>query len=239
MDMRLKTWLLAAALMAGPVAAHADTISFSDNFDNGANAAWSNAPGAGSWTAAGGVYNAQIPNNNPATYSGLPFVFDGSSLTLDVDVNALADGGIWINSDGTNQNGILLVLGGDGYGPNNGSQGGTAIYWHVVQNGGFSSALQRVTGVFTPGQDYHLTVTATGNLYQAFVNGSTTAATTLTDSTFTGGRVGLYDEWGPMTFDNFSVTGSAAVPEPGTWALMILGFGGAGAALRRRRTATA
>jgi len=34
--------------------------------------------------------------------------------------------------------------------------------------------------------------------------------------------------------DNFTI-GTAAVPEPGTWALMILGFGGAGAALRRRR----
>lgn len=31
----------------------------------------------------------------------------------------------------------------------------------------------------------------------------------------------------------------AAVPEPGAWALMILGFGGAGAMLRRRRTALA
>jgi len=31
----------------------------------------------------------------------------------------------------------------------------------------------------------------------------------------------------------------AAVPEPGTWALMLLGFGGAGAALRSRRKALA
>ncbi|MCW5760254.1 MAG: PEP-CTERM sorting domain-containing protein, partial [Phenylobacterium sp.] len=32
---------------------------------------------------------------------------------------------------------------------------------------------------------------------------------------------------------NFTVS-TAGVPEPGTWALMILGFGGAGAMLRRR-----
>ncbi|HKP79264.1 MAG TPA: PEPxxWA-CTERM sorting domain-containing protein [Phenylobacterium sp.] len=35
--------------------------------------------------------------------------------------------------------------------------------------------------------------------------------------------------------DNFA---AAAVPEPATWALMISGFGGAGAMLRRRRTAS-
>ncbi|HEX5379048.1 MAG TPA: PEPxxWA-CTERM sorting domain-containing protein [Phenylobacterium sp.] len=37
---------------------------------------------------------------------------------------------------------------------------------------------------------------------------------------------------------NFSlVTGVAGVPEPGTWALMLVGFGGAGLALRNRRRA--
>ncbi|HEX5264565.1 MAG TPA: PEPxxWA-CTERM sorting domain-containing protein [Phenylobacterium sp.] len=41
---------------------------------------------------------------------------------------------------------------------------------------------------------------------------------------------------------NASSTGTfegVAIPEPATWALMILGFGGAGAALRRRRRAAA
>ena len=36
-----------------------------------------------------------------------------------------------------------------------------------------------------------------------------------------------------------SVAGIEAIPEPGAWALMILGFGGAGAILRRRRAALA
>jgi len=33
--------------------------------------------------------------------------------------------------------------------------------------------------------------------------------------------------------------GGNVIPEPGTWLLMILGFGGAGAMLRRRRSALA
>lgn len=45
---------------------------------------------------------------------------------------------------------------------------------------------------------------------------------------------------GYALLDEVSVTGAAAVPEPTTWALMIGGFGLAGAALRRRqRLATA
>jgi hypothetical protein len=36
--------------------------------------------------------------------------------------------------------------------------------------------------------------------------------------------------------DNVVLRGPSAVPEPSVWALMLLGFGGAGAVLRRRRT---
>ncbi len=39
--------------------------------------------------------------------------------------------------------------------------------------------------------------------------------------------------------DNVSTGNGAVVPEPGTWALMILGFGAVGATLRRRRVAVA
>ena len=34
----------------------------------------------------------------------------------------------------------------------------------------------------------------------------------------------------------FGLAGLAAVPEPATWAMMLVGFGFAGAAARRRRT---
>ncbi|MGH6997313.1 MAG: PEPxxWA-CTERM sorting domain-containing protein [Phenylobacterium sp.] len=44
-----------------------------------------------------------------------------------------------------------------------------------------------------------------------------------------------------VTFDNLSVTGNvpSAVPEPATWAMMIMGFGLAGTAIRKRRRSLA
>ena len=50
-------------------------------------------------------------------------------------------------------------------------------------------------------------------------------------------QTGSSGEASPI-IDNVTVS-SAAVPEPATWGLMILGFGGAGALLRRRRAALA
>ncbi|HEV7384510.1 MAG TPA: FxDxF family PEP-CTERM protein [Phenylobacterium sp.] len=46
---------------------------------------------------------------------------------------------------------------------------------------------------------------------------------------------GLFSYGGNISFAKLA----AGVPEPGTWALMILGFGSAGAMLRRRRPALA
>lgn len=42
----------------------------------------------------------------------------------------------------------------------------------------------------------------------------------------------------PFQIDNVRLTAVAAVPEPGTWAMMLLGFGGIGLAMRRKRTPT-
>lgn len=57
------------------------------------------------------------------------------------------------------------------------------------------------------------------------------------------GTLGIETDPGTVfTSESGALLGSAAtaaVPEPGTWALMILGFGGAGVALRRRRTVAA
>jgi hypothetical protein len=55
----------------------------------------------------------------------------------------------------------------------------------------------------------------------------------------TGLKAFLYYADAGVQIDNLALEGVAAVPEPGAWALMILGFGGVGATLRRRRQAFA
>ena len=212
--------MLAGMVMLATLAtaSNADVI-FSDNFDSGASSPWSNL--SGNWKASGGVYFAQQPNNSPFTYSGLPY--DLSSFSVDVDVRHLGDGGIWLRTDGTTSNGVLLVVGGLGYGQGQrGGNAGTAIYWHVVSGGSVSNSMGETDGVFMPGNDYHLRVDVSGNTYRAFVNG--TLKTTLTNSLFANGKVGLYDDqpntssgggFGPaQTFDNFALSTSAPLPNP-------------------------
>lgn len=61
-------------------------------------------------------------------------------------------------------------------------------------------------------------------------------------TTVNGGSLGTIDRLvfdgiggaGGFVFDNLSLNEGGAVPEPATWALMIAGFGMAGAAVRRR-----
>jgi hypothetical protein len=180
-------------------------IIFSDNFDAGASAQWNNLRGG--WFAANGVYDTQFPQNIPPTFTGLPFVL--ANFAVDVDINQVADGGLWLRCDATGTNGVVLVTGGHGWG--GGARGGNAgrsLYWHVVTPANWSSPpiLNEAFNVFTnPGvQNVHLRVEVVGNLYSAFVDGATNATTTLleTDNTYSTGHVGLYD-FSEQTFDNF------------------------------------
>ena len=206
----------------------ATPVSFTDTFTPAASAQWNNY--TGNWTATGGQYAAQVPNNNPLAVSQLPYDVTDASVT--VTVNNLGDGGILLHSDGTNQNGVLLVLGGAGYGQGQrGGAAGNAIYWSTITSGNATGNNNEVNGVFTPGQTYTLTATVVGNTYSAYINGSNTPITTFTTSAFPHGTVGLYDDQpntttgsgsGPaQTFSNFSLTGTL-VPEPATLSLAAL-----------------
>ncbi|MDB5425276.1 MAG: hypothetical protein JWQ29_2692 [Phenylobacterium sp.] len=54
-----------------------------------------------------------------------------------------------------------------------------------------------------------------------------------------GGDCGCGDTFAAQAVGDFTLTIGAAVPEPTSWAIMIAGFGLAGAALRRRRAVAA
>lgn len=199
--MRVSALIVVSCLACNLAAVRGATV-FSDDFNAGASALWSNT--RGNWTDAGGVYEAGISNNIPPTYSALPYNL--TDFSIDVDINDISDGGIWLRSSFSGSaSGILLVTGGL-------NQTGTGLYWHIVNNDSYSPILNSVSGLFTQGDEIHLRVVAIGNTYSAYLNGSSTAATTLTDASFAAGNVGLYDYNDAQTFDNVVVS---TVPTPG------------------------
>lgn len=190
---------LVCVICWGTTQAHADVIF--DNFDSGANALWNND--SGGWIDTGGVYRASAPDNSPNAHSSLPFQL--TDFTMELDINDVADGGVWLRSaaapgTGIGRTGVLLVTGVNG-----------GLYWHNVTNGNsYGSALNSVTGLFTVEvSDPHLRIEVSGDTYSAFVNGASVASTTLNTANFSSGQVALYDN-SSQTFDNVSV----AVPEP-------------------------
>jgi VPDSG-CTERM motif len=213
--------LITAALLVWVKPAWAGSVTFTDNFSP-PSALWSNS--TGNWTATSGDYFARSPNNNPEAVTILPF--DLTSYALQVTVNGLGDGGILVRTNATDTQYVLLVLGGEGYGQGiRGGNAGNSIYWADSNNP--SATLGLMTGVFTPGNTYTIKVTAVGDTYSAFVNGTLTSTITDTVGGSNGG-VGLYDDqpntttgsgFGtPTTFSNFSLQGTtvSGVPDTGT-----------------------
>ncbi len=114
------------------------------------------------------------------------------------------------------------------------------------------------TGVFEPKAGLLTPITAgvyapmsnnLSRLGDTGVSGTKAGRATFDLSQFAGGTVDLRFQFQSDYFatgrglqlDNLVVTGTpvAGVPEPATWAMMILGFGAAGSVLRRRRMALA
>jgi hypothetical protein len=185
--------MIALALLACACAARAE-ILFSDDFSSGASSLWGNEVGA--WSANAGVYGATQPANMPNAISSLPFNL--TNFSVDFDINAVGDGGIFLRSTvrpGTTfgVQGVALVL--------KVPDGGPKIYWHVFTNGNDASIPLNIT--YTDfGFNPHVHVEVSGATYSAFLNGSSTPATTLNTSAFPSGQVALYD-FSSQTFDNF------------------------------------
>ena len=197
----------AMVLLAAMAGAASAGVIFQDPFDNGASPLWNNE--RGQWTASGGVYFAQQPANYPPTYSSLPFNL--ADLSIELDVNNISDGGIWLRSD-PDGNGVLLVTGGW-------QHTGTGLYWHIVHAFNAGPLLNEHAGLFQQGDNIHLRIEVQGDTYSAFLNGAASPATTLTTSEYSSGRVALY------SFSSQSVDNVVLTPEPAT--LSSPGRGGA------------
>ena len=195
--------------------ASAIVVLFSDNFNSGASPLWGHE--VGDWSDVGGVYretNGPLQPQTQLNYSSLPFKL--TDFSVEVDVNDINDGGIWLRSQ-DNKNGVLLVTGGNGGTASGG--GGDALYWHVVKNGVDVAPLNMIArGLFTPGvSDPHLRIEVIGDIYSVFVDGNPLPATSITTTEFSSGRVGLYDFSYSQSFDNFVLSAESAtgvVPEP-------------------------
>ena len=192
--------LSVVAVLAAMPSLHAAT-HFCDGFKSATDPAWGNEDGA--WKIAKRTYYATAPSNAPLTYTDLVSFNALSNFTLSVTVNNVYDGGIWLRSSWNGAaNGVLLVVGGA-------SSNYTGLYWHIVTNGVVGPPQDLATLQGFRGSTAKIKVVAKGKTFAAYVNGSATAATTLTDSTYTTGSAGLYDNSAAPqeTFSKFCLTG--------------------------------
>lgn len=194
--------LAAVMVVAVGVMPASAQVVFSDDFELGASPTWRNDVGA--WEASGGSYSAAAPSNFPNARSSLPFVL--SDCALEAKVIDVSDGGIWVRSQpapGTpiGAKGVLLVT------------KGTGLYWHVVADGtSYGAALAPVSGLFTPGvSDPVIRVVVTGNLFEAFVDGAKTPATSIETDLFPIGCTALYD-FSVQRFDDVVLEGVSLCP---------------------------
>ncbi|MEK7431046.1 MAG: PEPxxWA-CTERM sorting domain-containing protein [Pseudomonadota bacterium] len=217
--------LAASALFALP--AHAGTV-FSDNFDtdNGGNSGL-NYTGFANWDVVGGTVDVVKSGDYGITCAGSCVDLDGS----------------------TGQNGKIQTKQSFNFTSNNLIE----VNYDVTgnQRGGGLDSLFGVL-VFDAPTTLH-NVTFFGVSFGDFTTPSLTFQLSgipsnypLTNVAFsaTTGNAGSFrlqfgtnsggDNMGPL-LDNVSIGVSSAVPEPATWAMMIMGFGLVGSAMRRRQ----
>jgi hypothetical protein len=212
-----------------------------------------------------GAAHAPIDNKNPAAAGcsgslGTVEVTGQGTATLSFDV-ALADGVAFQLTNGSAHDalwfdltGVVGAITGSSYNftaPVNGSYptGGQFSGLGLNANGygqgsfKFGDYTVQVADSINPNQYYgnpgHLTFTLTSaggslNLGSNVVNGVTVFGAGDFRQTLANGSIVT----GPAGFTLDTNTNNG-VPEPGTWALMITGFGGVGALMRRRRMALA
>ena len=219
----------AAGLAVASQASAAVNLLANGSFETGDFTGWSYAG-----VTPSGAPAVVIPYNSPAGYPGGAF---GEPIPPDdsasASPDAVGDFAAYFVADGANEvlsqtvflDAGLYTIGFSVYVPFNGfNNSGDASFTGTVA--GVNLANFNVDGS-TPGEWVHF----------AGVANIAVAGNYVTSFTYNSGPAPA----GDFVVDRAYIVAGNAIPEPGTWALMLLGFGGAGAALRasRRRMATA
>jgi PEP-CTERM motif len=241
MKFSLKSALVAIAItLVSP--AHATIYNLSSDWSDASNP-------NGTWSYGPGLAHFAIPSTpntlNPAAgngYWGQNGDFNTAPFIIRTTISGSATGGGY--SDNDFLAGDVIV-----HGPNDGSF--VSINWTAPGAGSisFSSALWYAHSPVTRSQDISAFLGATSLGGASVFNGITRGAsiTSLTGSSLAvaSGDVLSFrfakttgQQFGSLTgIDatvDFSPSSIGAVPEPASWALMILGFGLVGSAMRRR-----
>ncbi len=108
-----------------------------------------------------------------------------------------------------------------------------SFIWGSVDTYNTLRILDRVGGTIMSYTGTAVSILANGNTTDPFTNPLVTFSFTGMDTTNIGGFE-FSSTSNAFEFDNVSVVGTSAVPEPATWAMMLFGFGLVGSVLRRR-----
>ena len=206
----LKTSLIAAASLASFVAAVPATAQTVINFNGNANNTYF-VPSASS----NGFVATENVNESGATPMGTNVAIDGegpSNGTVHLDS--------WTN-DGSHSIWTLTQANGNAFSLN------AFDYATFTYYLGDAATALTLTGTLLGGGTVSQTFAPLAGAFQTFS----------VLPTFTGVTSVRFDAAGfhnRSAYDNIVVNATAAVPEPASWALMILGFGVTGFALRRR-----
>jgi hypothetical protein len=168
----------------------------------------------GTWAASGGAFGVTANNQAATTHLNSRAVHRtgvAGDFTLDVDARAVAATAPWAN--------FAVVFGYQDpsnyyfFSSNQSNDSGTSGIFKVA--GGVSTELTDVAVAITPGVTYHVKVERAGSQIRAYRDGTLLASAT--DGTFTSGLVGLGTRQYQASFDNLTVTGTAApAPTPPT-----------------------
>jgi hypothetical protein len=224
----VKTFVLAATTAAAALLANAASAAVYISFDGTTSAFTQAGDGVFTYDADCGVVNCggfeavTVDGSAPPSFPGL---LHSDTVTVNTASTGAADLTIWVTrTDLTNLSDAFF----SSFTSNN--QGGAV---NVTLDTFISASNELFGGVNLASFNHNAVGSGSSNVNTVF-NTNPNGTYSVTERYIIRAPASSTERSSSPTITLAGVPG-AAVPEPGTWALMIIGFGGAGAMLRSRR----